>query len=347
MANQTNATAGSGYGNAYIDSLVWGCQWTETGTPGVASVANPIDISYSFGIGGLGISTDSWSTQEMNAFNLALQLYENVCNINFNLETHTTWYPSQSDMVFYQVTASALGGPTNLGMMEVPNASFTSTYGYFNYQHSTWSNLDQGSYGFITIIHELGHGLGLAHPHDGGSENDGTNFPGVTSSADSGDDDLNQGIWTTMTYLDGWAGQPATSYSYGYQATPMAFDIAALQAIYGANTNFNTGANTYVLPQANASGTFWSCIWDAGGVDTISNVNGSLGCVINLNAAPLTGVNAGGYVSWSSGVVGGYTIANGVVIENAVGGSGHDSITGNNYNNTLQGGLGNDTLDGG
>ena len=28
--------------------------------------------------------------------------------------------------------------------------------------------LEQGGFGLITIIHELGHGLGLAHPHDKG-----------------------------------------------------------------------------------------------------------------------------------------------------------------------------------
>jgi len=69
--------------------------------------------------------------------------------------------------------------------------------------------------------------------------------------------------------------------------------------------------------------------------------------VINLKPAPLTGPNAGGYVSYAPGIVGGYTIANGVVIENATGGKGADDVTGNSADNQITGGGGNDTLTGG
>ena len=44
---------------------------------------------------------------------------------------------------------------------------------------------------------------------------------------------------------------------------------------------------------------------------------------------------------------GGFTIANGVVIEKAVGGSGNDSITGNSADNTFKGRGGDDTIEGG
>jgi Ca2+-binding RTX toxin-like protein len=166
-----------------------------------------------------------------------------------------------------------------------------------------------------------------------------------------GDNNLNQGIFTTMSYMD---GNPAnfSSHSdagYGYQATPMAFDIAAIQELYGANNSYNTGNNTYTLATVNAqnSNTYWSCIWDAGGTDTISNSGSSIACTINLNEAPLTGANAGGYISSNSGINGGFTIANGATIENATGGSGNDTLTGNSANNTLDGGSGNDTMVGG
>ena len=66
-----------------------------------------------------------------------------------------------------------------------------------------------------------------------------------------------------------------------------------------------------------------------------------------MNAATLTGTYGGGYVSRNSSIIGGFTIANGVVIENATGGSGADTITGNSASNTLSGGGGADTLTGG
>jgi hypothetical protein len=92
-----------------------------------------------------------------------------------------------------------------------------------------------------------------------------------------------------------------------------------------------------MLPTLNGdgSGTGWSCIWDAGGSDTISNQNSSGSCQIYLTAAPLTGTNAGGYVSWVGGIAGGFTIANNVVIENAIGGSANDYLVGNDFANIL------------
>ena len=48
----------------------------------------------------------------------------------------------------------------------------------------------------------------------------------------------------------------------------------------------------------------------------------------------------GGFVSRNEGVLGGFTIANGVTVENATGGSGDDILTGNSANNVLNGGSG-------
>jgi serralysin len=350
MAYQTDLTPGSGYGNEYIDSLIWGCQWTNTGTWGQTSTASPINITYSFGHGLDGSQTfvgASWSDSEKLAFETALNLFESVCNVDFTQTDYTPTYANQSNIVFYLTPESFWGREGVLGMFEVPDGVYTSNYGYFNYEHPTWNNVNSGSFGFITIIHELGHGLGLAHPHDGGSQASGTTFPGVTGPSDVGLYELNQGIWTTMSYVDGWNAFPSNTRDYGYQSTPMAFDIAALQAIYGANTSYRTGADTYYLPTTNTIGTGWSCIWDAGGTDTISNEGSVIDSIIILEAASLVGEYGGGFVSKNTGIIGGFTIANGVVIENVIGGAGVDFVVGNNANNQLQGGNGNDILDGG
>ncbi len=224
--------------------------------------------------------------------------------------------------------------------------------GYFNWEGKGWefSGNQQGDFGFITLIHELGHGLGLAHPHDTGGGS--PKYPGVSSSGDTGDFGLNQGIYTTMSYNDGLTasgGDPGT-LDYGYQGTPMAFDIAAIQYLYGANMSYKTGDDTYFLPTVNASGTFYSAIWDAGGIDKISGAGASAGVDINLNDATLNiadGAGAGGYLSAVMGIFGGFTIANGVVIENADGSDFDDFIIGNEFNNSLFGDDGNDTIEGG
>lgn len=267
MAIQNNWVPGSGYGNVYLDSLIWGCAWLYAGSQS--------SINYSFASGSVPVSESDvgmfvgtpWLDVEKNAFRTALSNYSSVCNLKFAEITANTL---SADMVWWKTPASLLGEQI-LGMHDVPDGGGAKVYGYFNDQDSSWKNLDQGSYGYVSIIHELGHGVGLAHPHDGGNEPDATTFPGVYNDSKSlGRDGLNQGIWTTMSYNDGWSDHYSDTQAYGWQGSLMAFDIAALQKLYGANTNTATGDNVYQLPVANQAGTYWSCIWDAGGTDTIS-----------------------------------------------------------------------------
>lgn len=218
-------------------------------------------------------------------------------------------------------------------------------YGRYNSQHpffTTESNV-RGGRSFTTFLHEIGHGLGLLHPHEG------TSFPGVTGEDDIGDFGLNQTLFTIMSYNDGY-DQVGTSPSlaYGWQATPGAFDIAAIQGLYGANMSTGAGNNIYALPDVNAPGTFFACIWDASGIDTISGIGATVRCVIDLRAATLANeAGGGGRLSRVSDIFGGFTIANGVVIENAIGGSGDDILTGNDAANQLIGGAGGDAIHGG
>ncbi len=299
--------------------------------------------------------TQAFSVAEKAAFQQILANYEAICNVTFeevgaeNL-SDITWVkvPNDPDFVAYH---------------DVPDDEFPDPlYGIFTTSDGGWSNVSkQGSYFYNIVQHEIGHGMGLAHPHDGGDptgvgqggvQDDGTTFPGVTpseSGADKGDYNLNQGIWTVMSYNAGWDQAPGVNTygsgpSYGWAGTLMAFDIAALQYLYGVNNNYKTGDDGYTLPTINGNGTFWSCIWDAGGNDTISNAGKSAAAIINLNDAPLVGPNAGGYVSRVTGIKGGFTIAKDAIVENATGGDGNDYIVGNEQDNILIGGLGIDTV---
>jgi serralysin len=173
-------------------------------------------------------------------------------------------------------------------------------------------------------------------------------WPGVDQPfGDFGAFDMNQGVYTMMSYNTGWATSPqglTPDVAYGHEMGPMAFDIAALQVMYGKNMSYRTGDGGYRLPDANEVGTGYSCIWDAGGYDRFIGAE-SRSNHIDLRAATLKfEAGGGGYLSYAQGVHGGFTIANGVTIERTIGGAKGDWIRGNAANNRIEGLGGADSL---
>lgn len=150
-----------------------------------------------------------------------------------------------------------------------------------------------------------------------------------TAVAEYGYGDLNQGVFTAMSYNRGYsgaAGLPPIDPCFGAEAGPMALDIVVLQTLYGVNTSHAGGRDFYLLPDTNAPGTAWQAIWDTGGNDLLC-YDGDRDATLDLRAATLVyGPGGGGFVSAAAGIAGGYTIAAGVVIEAARGGGGADRI---------------------
>ncbi|MFM9827459.1 MAG: M10 family metallopeptidase C-terminal domain-containing protein, partial [Sphingomonas sp.] len=191
----------------------------------------------------------------------------------------------------------------------------------------TTNGIGLNSYSFQTYIHEIGHVLGLGH---------GGNYNGNASYA-SDSLYLNDSWATTiMSYFD----QSENSYFAGlgftrqFAVTPMIADGIATTVLYGANTLTRTGNTTYgfnntsgrAVYDATANPGVAYTIYDSGGIDTLDYSGFTQNQVINLNAETFSSVGTR---------VGNVSIARGVVIENAVGGTGNDRITGNDVANSI------------
>ncbi len=252
------------------------------------------------------------------------------------------------------------------GTYAAPSLSYAGTgvYGTTNYNltrdeiwfNSGWTSHDQdsdmyfGGYGFQTYMHEVGHALGLSHP---GSYNANGNPITYIPYAEYAQDNRQ---YTIMSYFGGYQlgsgwQQDGTFLSRLYSSTPMVDDIAAIQAIYGAdmttrtaNTIYGYNCNLAANDPAKAIYDFSLnanpiySIWDGGGIDTLDCSGYGGPQTINLTPGSYSSVN---------GMTSNVGIAFNCIIENAKGGSGSDTILGNSADNILDGGGGADSMAGG
>ncbi|HYE29115.1 MAG TPA: M10 family metallopeptidase C-terminal domain-containing protein [Allosphingosinicella sp.] len=295
---------------------------------------------------------------EKAAFMEAFGLYQQVADVVF-VEVDNR---AEADFKIITYEGTPGVGASLLGRMNPPNEG-NEGQAEFNSGDARWTEagLQRGGFYFPTLLHEFGHGMGMAHPHDNGGRSSimrgaGGGTAGIGGGY--GDYGLSQQVFTVMSYNDGWSlspyGQPRSGGitgtqvdHYGWVASLSPLDIAVIQDKYGVNEEFRTGDDVYQLKDVNAPGTFYESIWDAGGIDEI-RYGGARDAVIDLRAATLKyEEGGGGRVSYAWGIHGGFTIANAVTIENATSGGGNDVLTGNDSANRLDAGAGDDTLVGG
>ena len=186
----------------------------------------------------------------------------------------------------------------------------------------------QTGVGDVTILyHEIFHSLGIEHPND----NPDKPFPTEKNFRE-------YSVMAGEFSVDGASSYYVDGRDYAIASTPMAYDIAALQHLYGANLKHNSGDTVYTFDPNTPE---IKLIWDGAGTDTLNFTNFSESITINLNGGSYSTVP---FNSWL--LKNNISIAFDAVIENVITGSGADVIIGNSSNNVITGGLGGDTIDG-
>jgi serralysin len=344
-AIQTGDARGNGAmieGLQSLDSFEAGLNMTRVGAqwqPGENGVTYVTFAFKSFSTPGQVAGFTRFNEAQINTTLDALAGWSDVANINFvragSGSSGESAYSNNATMLFSNYND---GSGFAAGYAFYPGSTAASSitgYVFINTNGQSYNtNPTYLGYGGQVLAHEIGHAIGIAHP---GAYNAA---PGVSLSYENNAEyaeDSRQ--YSIMSY---WEASVTGGSGGGgrYTAAPLMDDIMAAQILYGANMSTRTGDTVYGFNStagrdwfsATSNGTprdVVFAVWDAGGTDTFDFSGYTQDQIIDLRAGAFSSVG---------GLLGNVSIAIGVMVEHAIGGSGADTIFGNSTGNVISGG---------
>jgi hypothetical protein len=302
-------------------------------------------------------TTSNWTLAERQAFEATMGLWMAVANVelkaagssdaaNFQIVRDLT--KEGADWSNVGFTSPDVGSPT-LG--QLPDSNPGERIRVNTDDIGLITDLKAGDgYAVSTLIHELGHMLGLGH---------GGPYDGKVNAMTQQFGPYDMRLWTLMSYIGPdeaarYANDypvKGTEWNGSWPLTPMMLDILAAQRLYGVAPDgpLTGGKHTFGF-NSNIGGTigrFYDfnvntqpivTIWETGRNNTLDLSGFSTDSLINLNPGTFSSAN---------GMKNNIAIAFATVIDRGIGGAGNDQIIGSDVNSTLDGRAGNDTLLGG